>query len=343
LAWTSTPPPSRWRCACVLGGAQTIAWGVHMRPPCSIRPSPHAPRRPKAASALGARASNPNPPQRHRAWTTVGQAEPENAAAAAQWRVRTELGPHRRATFLAAHTLVLSPGVPPTQADVAAAAAAGVRVLSELEFAYQALPPGLPIAAVTGTNGKSTVTTFTGQLLSACNLRTFVGAPPAAVFPPQHTRVGSRCRLSTPSSLQAGGRARTPSRVAPPVGRHQLRQGSSTHSLARLSPVLDVSLVSLRRALSPPDPGPTRLRRRQPGHTTVQGGVAVRARRRRCGCVRRGRGGGEQLPNAAVGHLLPRRGGGDQPHTRPPGAPRQVRVGPGSSNVPHWEADVRVL
>jgi hypothetical protein len=184
------------------------------------------------------------------------------------------------------------------------------------------------------------VTTFTGQLLSACNLRTFVGAPPAAVFPPQHTRVGSRCRLSTPSSLQAGGRARTPSRVAPPVGRHQLRQGSSTHSLARLSPVLD---VSLRRALSPPDPGPTRLRRRQPGHTTVQGGVAVRARRRRCGCVRRGRGGGEQLPNAAVGHLLPRRGGGDQPHTRPPGAPRQVRVGPGSSNVPHWEADVRVL
>lgn len=112
------------------------------------------------------------------------QAEPENAVAAAQRRVRTELGPHRRATFLAAHTLVLSPGVPPTQADVAAAAALGVRVLSELEFAYQALPPGLRIAAVTGTNGKSTVTTFTGQLLSSCNLRTFVGAPALAFLPP---------------------------------------------------------------------------------------------------------------------------------------------------------------
>jgi UDP-N-acetylmuramoylalanine--D-glutamate ligase len=82
------------------------------------------------------------------------QDDAENAEAAAQGRVRTELGAHRRATFLAAHVLVVSPGAPPTQADVAAAAAAGVRVLSELAFAAQALPPGLPIVAVTGTNGE---------------------------------------------------------------------------------------------------------------------------------------------------------------------------------------------
>jgi hypothetical protein len=164
---------------------------------------------PTAASALGVRASQTLTPRGNaRARTTVVQAEPENAAAAAQRRVRTELGPHRRATFLAAHTLVLSPGVPPTQADVAAAAAAGVRVISELEFAYQALPPGLPIAAVTGTNGKSTVTTFTGQLLSACNLRTFVGAFPPAVLPPSsHSFVGpvsvlSTCRSPPPSAAE---------------------------------------------------------------------------------------------------------------------------------------------
>ena len=44
--------------------------------------------------------------------------------------------------------------------------------------------------------------------------------------------------LTTPSSLQkeyrAGGRVHPPSRVAPPVGRRQLPQGSSTYSLTPL-------------------------------------------------------------------------------------------------------------
>lgn len=36
--------------------------------------------------------------------------------------------------------------------------------MSELDFAAEALPQSMKILAVTGTNGKSTVTTFAGQV-----------------------------------------------------------------------------------------------------------------------------------------------------------------------------------
>jgi UDP-N-acetylmuramoylalanine-D-glutamate ligase len=68
--------------------------------------------------------------------------------------LRTELGPHQDATFAAAEIVVLSPGVPLTQPQVAAAlrghfdgAGRTVQVISELAFAAQCLPQGLPIAA----------------------------------------------------------------------------------------------------------------------------------------------------------------------------------------------------
>mmetsp|Transcript_2679 Transcript_2679/g.4812 ORF Transcript_2679/g.4812 Transcript_2679/m.4812 type:complete len:90 (-) Transcript_2679:1220-1489(-) len=50
-----------------------------------------------------------------------------------------------------------------------------IPVHSELGFAATALPPDLKIVAVTGTNGKSTVTSFTGQLLQAAGVDTWVG------------------------------------------------------------------------------------------------------------------------------------------------------------------------
>lgn len=84
-----------------------------------------------------------------------------------------ELGPHRRETFTSADLVVVSPGVPPTQPDVLAAEAAGVPVLGEIGFAAEFLD--VPTIGVTGTNGKSTVTWFTGQLLEAAGMRPFVG------------------------------------------------------------------------------------------------------------------------------------------------------------------------
>jgi UDP-N-acetylmuramoylalanine--D-glutamate ligase len=90
--------------------------------------------------------------------------------------LRTELGPHRDATFAEADVIVLSPGVPLTQPQVAAALAEGrAEILSELAFASASVPPSVPTVAVTGTNGKSTVCTFVGQLMRACGARPFVG------------------------------------------------------------------------------------------------------------------------------------------------------------------------
>ncbi|MCB9670973.1 MAG: UDP-N-acetylmuramoyl-L-alanine--D-glutamate ligase [Alphaproteobacteria bacterium] len=87
--------------------------------------------------------------------------------------VTMELGPHRRETFLAADRIVVSPGVPSTQPDIVAAEAAGIPVWSEVALAVDHLGD-VPIVGITGTNGKSTVTHFTGQLLGREHA-TFVG------------------------------------------------------------------------------------------------------------------------------------------------------------------------
>jgi UDP-N-acetylmuramoylalanine--D-glutamate ligase len=86
---------------------------------------------------------------------------------------RMALGPHDRRDFLDADLIVLSPGVPSSQPDLQAAVAAGVPIVGELALAAERIEA--PIAAVTGTNGKSTVTWFTGQLLEAAGSRCFVG------------------------------------------------------------------------------------------------------------------------------------------------------------------------
>lgn len=87
--------------------------------------------------------------------------------------VELELGPHRRQTFTAADWVVVSPGVPAAHPDLVAAQEAGATVISELGFAAQEVAGR--IVAVTGTNGKSTVTSFTAALLQAPGRRVFAG------------------------------------------------------------------------------------------------------------------------------------------------------------------------
>ena len=87
--------------------------------------------------------------------------------------VTLQLGPHDRALMLAADMIVTSPGVPYDQPDLAAARAAGVTVVGELGFAAAHL--AIPVVAITGTNGKSTVTSFVGQILHAAGQKPFVG------------------------------------------------------------------------------------------------------------------------------------------------------------------------
>jgi UDP-N-acetylmuramoylalanine--D-glutamate ligase len=87
--------------------------------------------------------------------------------------VTLALGGHAQAGLAAADLIVLSPGVPPAQADVAAARRAGVPVIGELELASRWLRGR--IVAITGTKGKSTTTTLTGRMLEAGGRRVLVG------------------------------------------------------------------------------------------------------------------------------------------------------------------------
>jgi UDP-N-acetylmuramoylalanine--D-glutamate ligase len=84
-----------------------------------------------------------------------------------------DLGGHTPELFLAADMVAVSPGVPLTVPAVEAARQAGVCVLGEIEIAFAELTA--PLAAITGTNGKSTTTTLMGEMFSAWGKRTFVG------------------------------------------------------------------------------------------------------------------------------------------------------------------------
>jgi UDP-N-acetylmuramoylalanine--D-glutamate ligase len=83
------------------------------------------------------------------------------------------LGPHPIDRLLEAETIVVSPGIEGSPA-VAAAETAGIPVVSEVELACRFLRA--PIVAVTGTNGKSTVTTLIGRAGEAAGRPTFAGA-----------------------------------------------------------------------------------------------------------------------------------------------------------------------
>lgn len=82
-------------------------------------------------------------------------------------------GQHRREDFLAADLIVVSPGVPAGAPDLVAARQAGVPMMGELAFAASFLKA--PMAAVSGTNGKSSTTWFMGQLCRAAGRAVFVG------------------------------------------------------------------------------------------------------------------------------------------------------------------------
>ncbi|MCB2185976.1 MAG: UDP-N-acetylmuramoyl-L-alanine--D-glutamate ligase [Deltaproteobacteria bacterium] len=87
--------------------------------------------------------------------------------------VRLILGAQPPLEFTAAEVVVLSPGVDHRRPEVEAAVEAGALVLGELELAWRFL--ATPAVAITGTNGKSTVTTLVGRMLAQGGQEVFVG------------------------------------------------------------------------------------------------------------------------------------------------------------------------
>lgn len=82
------------------------------------------------------------------------------------------LGAHPSALFTSVDRIVVSPGVPPLEA-LRAADEAGVPVASEVELASWFVRG--TVIGVTGTNGKSTVTTLIGEMCRRSGRPTFVG------------------------------------------------------------------------------------------------------------------------------------------------------------------------
>jgi len=87
--------------------------------------------------------------------------------------VSLSLGGHRAEDFAWAELIVLSPGVDHRLPEIEAARAAGAQVIGELELGWRFTK--CPTVMITGTNGKSTVTTLVGDILSQAGFKTLVG------------------------------------------------------------------------------------------------------------------------------------------------------------------------
>jgi len=88
-------------------------------------------------------------------------------------QVPVELGTLSEETLCAANAVVASPGIPLSHPALVAAIKQGILVTGDIQlFADEARAP---VVAITGSNGKSTVTTLVGQMAEAAGLSVGVG------------------------------------------------------------------------------------------------------------------------------------------------------------------------
>jgi UDP-N-acetylmuramoylalanine--D-glutamate ligase len=83
-------------------------------------------------------------------------------------------GAFRRESFEGIDLIAVSPGVPVAEPMIAQAQHGGIPVVGDIELFAQALPARSKVLAVTGSNGKSTVTEMTGALCRKAGLDTVV-------------------------------------------------------------------------------------------------------------------------------------------------------------------------
>ena len=87
--------------------------------------------------------------------------------------IDVETGGHGERTFRGQDLIVVSPGVPVDAPPLVQARSLGENVIGEIELAAKFLPG--PIVAITGSNGKTTTTTLTGEIMTAAGFPTLVG------------------------------------------------------------------------------------------------------------------------------------------------------------------------
>jgi UDP-N-acetylmuramoylalanine--D-glutamate ligase len=87
--------------------------------------------------------------------------------------ITVETGGHGDRTFHGQDLIVVSPGVPVDAPPLVHARSLGESVIGEIELAAQFLPG--PVIAITGSNGKTTTTTLTGEIMAASGFPVLVG------------------------------------------------------------------------------------------------------------------------------------------------------------------------
>ena len=98
---------------------------------------------------------------------------PDGAGELAAMGAKLILGRHEVNDFTSADLIVLSPGVNPAMPQAAEAARKGVEILGEMGLGYRLFKA--PTVMITGSNGKSTVTSLIGEMLKAGGQKVFVG------------------------------------------------------------------------------------------------------------------------------------------------------------------------
>ena len=131
--------------------------------------------------------------------------------AAALPNVPVITGPIDDTTFIGVDLIAISPGVAKDQPAIAAAVARGVELVGDIELFARALPPGQRVLAISGSNGKTTVTALTGALCRAAGLATIVAGnigeavldslPSEGAWPDVFVLELSSFQLETTSSL----------------------------------------------------------------------------------------------------------------------------------------------
>src|ERR1700690_1036476 len=104
----------------------------------------------------------------HGARVTVSDAKPQDQLAneipiLLDHGIAVETGGHGQRTFQGQDLIVVSPGVPLDAQPLLQARALGETIIGEIELAAQFLQGR--IVAITGSNGKTTTTTLTGEII----------------------------------------------------------------------------------------------------------------------------------------------------------------------------------
>lgn len=86
--------------------------------------------------------------------------------------VHVEVGRHTEGFIKGSEMLIVSPGVDTNSLPILWAEKEGIPIIGEIELAFSFCKA--PIIAITGSNGKTTVTTMTGELLKAGGIKNYV-------------------------------------------------------------------------------------------------------------------------------------------------------------------------